>query len=285
MRKGANHFRLDWRQEMQQLGPFLCGKGGVVRIDFQTEKAAQGKFSHLLKEDFIATGNGRCFSIRFDDKWSTTFTVDDQIAEFAEKLSNSGIEVKFERTATGPIDYLSNNSVEGDFIAYAPGAVFVNGFDQSAYAQRKRVAAICDGVRRFVAAGGRLMLVINDMPHNEQQPFWTRFWNAGLAEAGGENLLLIYFTGPKCGTVPHDDAPSADLHLRLPEAISGDQKREDEVYDDIIDVFRKSGLDGGNSAVIAESILDLCGESVLAIQEGLSKKLQKMQQRANGGGG
>lgn len=279
----ASHFRLDWRQELDKLGPFLNGRGGVVRIEFSSEDAAPSKFNHILKEEFGVPGNGAWLSLRVDDGWSTTYTVDDQIDAFAKKLAEAGIVVDLSKATSSNGDAFSGNSSNGDLEITAIGVTIVRGFDQSARAIGKRVDAICNGVRRLVECGGHFMVVVNDMTKAEQGRFWKQLWQAGLAEAGGGNMLLVYFVGPKCDNQPHADAPLPDLRLRLPREIEGDETRENHVYDDIIDLFTKAGYNAEAASVAATSIISSCGHSVMALQEGLAKLIWKEKAKSAGG--
>lgn len=273
----ADAFRLDWRSEFDRLRPFLDGSGGVVRIDFLSEDAAAGKFSHILKEDFATRRNGPRLSLRIDAEWSTTFTLDDQIDAFAKKLDEAGISVSFPEMAPAAVDILSGNHAGRDLTIYAPGlTIELPPHHLSSAMARKRIAAICDGLRRFVQGGGQFMVVVNDMPQAGQGHFWRKFWQQGLAEAGGEGLLLIYFVGPKCGGRPHDDAPAANLRLTLPVAIEGDEIREGHIYDDIIDLFVQNGHSDDKAIGTANALIANNGHSVQALQEGLSKTIWRM---------
>ncbi|MBO1326012.1 hypothetical protein K2X14_13800 [Acetobacter sp. TBRC 12305] len=279
----ANVFRVDWESEFKRLRPFLEGKGGVVQINFTSEDAAPSKFNHILKEDFRAPGNGSCLSLRIDDAWSTTYTVDDQINAFARKLGEGGVVVDFPKVAPYDGNVLSQNSASGDLTISVAGLTIVNGFDQSPYAQGKRIEAVCDGVRRFVNDGGHFMVVVNDMTQGEQARFWKQFWYAGLERAGGQSLLLIYFVGPKCGNRPHADAPPPSLRLTLPTAIEGDEVRENCVYDDILGLFEEAGYMREEVGVAADGIISSHGHSVLAVQEGLAKLFWRLQARSDRG--
>lgn len=278
----ADSFRLDWKSEFQKLHPFLKGKGGVVRLDFESEDAAPSKFNHILKEDFGTSGNRTWLSLRVDDAWSTTYTVEDQIDAFARKLAEGGIVVDFPKAASSGGDVFSRNSADGDLNITVSGTTIVTGYDQSPSATRKRVEAICDGVRRLVKCGGHFMVVVNDMTQAEQGQFWRHFWHAGLAEAGGGNLLLVYYVGPKCGRRPHDDAPSPDLHLVLPKGIESDESRQNQVYDDIIDLFSNAGFSSEKAGMAADSIIAGHGHSVLAVQEGLVKLIWRLKAKVDG---
>lgn len=277
----ASAFRVDWEAEFDRLRPFLEGRGGVIQINFTSEDAAPSKFNHILKEDFGASDNRNYLSLRVDDAWSTTYTVDDQIDAFARKLAEGGVVVDFSGITPYSGNVLSENSAGGDLTISVTGLTIVNGFDQSPYVRGKRIEAVCDGVRRFVSGGGHFMVVVNDMTQGEQARFWKQFWYAGLERAGERSLLLIYFVGPKCGNRPHADAPPPSLRLTLPTAIEGDEVRENCVYDDILDLFKEAGYMPEEVAVAAEGIISSHGHSVLAVQEGLAKLFLRLQTKPN----
>jgi hypothetical protein len=230
----ADYFRLDWRSELKKLQIYLEGKSGVVRIDFASDDAAADKFNYILKEDFGKIGNGSWLSLRIDWDWSTTYTVDDQINAFAKKLGEAGVVLEWPNSGLSGGDLFSDNSSEGDMNLTMTGNTVFNGFDTSAYAIQERVSAVCDAMRRYVADGGKFMVIVNDMSKANQGRFWRTFWNAGLREAGGDGLSLIYYVGSLCGDEPHEDAPAPDLQIALPSSIEGDETRENDVYDDIL---------------------------------------------------
>ncbi|QBL92322.1 hypothetical protein KSAC_00740 [Komagataeibacter saccharivorans] len=277
----ASVFRVDWAAEFNRLRPFLEGRGGVIQINFTSEDAAPSKFNYILKEDFGAPDNGNYLSLRVDDAWSTTYTVDDQIDAFARKLAEGGVVVDFPEVTPYSGKVLSENSAGGDLTISVTGLTIVNGFDQSPYARGKRIEAVCDGVRHFVNGGGHFMVVVNDMTQDEQARFWKQFWYGGLERAGEQRLLLVYFVGPKCGNRPHADAPPPNLCLTLPTAIEGDEFRENCVYDDILDLFEKAGYMPDQVAVAADGIISSHGHSVLAVQEGLAKLFLRLQAKSN----
>ena len=279
----ANTYRLDWRSEFKKLRPFLEGQGGVVRVDIPSDKCAADKFNHIIKEEFGKPGNSSWLSLRIDHDWSTTYTVEDQILAFEKKLAEANIAVKWPQTSNGNVDNLSGNRSGRDMEITVTNSTINYGFDSSPHAVRARIDAVCEAVRKFVELGGHFMVIVNDMKVEDQGHFLSKFWNAGLREAGGSNVLLLYFVGPRCGHNPHADAPAPELQFSLPTAISGDENREEAVYDDIFDIFTSAGYGGDAAGMAADSLISGHGDSVKTVQTELAKLILRMKLKSKEG--
>lgn len=275
------HFRLDWLREAKKLKPYFDGQPGVVRIDFESEDAAVGKFNHYIKEEFQrGNGNGHWLSLRLDDEWSTTYTVDDQIHAIARKLEEAGVQVDWNPAQGSVGDIASGNHSEGDLDITISNAVVVNGMDISRWGVEKRLTLVCDAMKRFVENGGHFMLIVNDMKRPDQGKIWKTVWNAGLRDAGGDKLCLVYYVGPQCGGAPHDDAPAPELVFKLPHDIETDDARMGEVYDDIFDILTgREGYSREAAAAAANAIVSSNCSSVRKLHEGLAKTILKNAQK------
>lgn len=268
------HFRLDWLRESGKLRLFLEGQPGVVRIEFQSEEAAVDKFNHFIKEQFQnGNRNGQWLSARLDDDWSTTHTIDDQLHAIARKLEEAGIVVDWSQAQSGVGDVASRNQSSGNLDINISDSVIINGMDASPGGVQKRVNLVCEAMKQFVANGGRFMLVVNDMEKQNQGKIWKAIWNAGLRDAGGNRLLLVYYVGPKCGEEPHDDAPAPNVAFTLPHNIEADDARQNEVYDDVVGILTGRGYAPEKAASAAEMLLDSNSDSVRRLHMGLSKHL------------
>jgi hypothetical protein len=277
-----NHarFRLDWQREVKKLKPIFDGELGVVRIDFQSEEAAADKFNHFIKEQFQnGNGNGQWLSARLDDDWSTTHTIVDQIHAIARKLEEGGIVINWSQAQSGVGDVASGNHSDGNIDINISGSVIINGMDASAAGVQKRLNLVCAAMRQFVASGGRFLLVVNDMEKQNQGRIWKAIWNAGLREAGGDRLSLVYYVGPKCGQEPHDDTPDPYVVFKLPHDIEDDYARQDEVYDDVIGILTDHGYSYEEAASAAGMLVDSNSDSVRRLHIGLSKALMNWSAR------
>lgn len=268
------HFRLDWLQEAEKLKPYFDGKPGVFRIDFESEDAAVDKFNHFVKEQFQnGHGNGQRLSLRLDDDWSTTHTIDDQIFAIARKLKEAGIGVDWDAHELSVGDIASGNSAEtGNIDINISNSVF--GMDASPNGIQKRLELVCEATKQFVASGGRFMLIVNDMQRHDQGKVWKSIWNAGLCEAGGDHISLVYYVGPKCGQAAHDDAPVPNATFQLPHNIETDDARQDEVYDDIFEILTdREGYSSEAASAAAGAIVSNSSHSVRRLHMGLSKAI------------
>ena len=274
------HFRLDWQSEAKKLKPIFDGGPGFVRIDFQSVEAAVDKFNHFIKEQFQnGNGNGERLSVRLDDDWSTTHTINDQIDAVARKLEEAGISIDWSQTQSGVGDVASGNQTGGDLDIDIANSVIVNGMDASAAGVQKRLNLVCEAMRQFVANGGRFLLVVNDMDKQNQGKIWKAIWNTGLREAGGDRLSLVYYVGPKCGQEPHDDAPAPNVAFTLPHSIEADDTRQDEVYDDVFEILTDRGYSSEEAVGAAKMLVDSNSHSVRRLHLGLSNTLMNLSVR------
>ncbi len=274
------NFRLDWRSEYRKLTPIFQGEPCIFRISFQSNDAAVDKFNYLIKEEFQnGNGNDQRLSARLDDAWSITYTINDQIDAIGRKLEEAGISIDWSQTQSGVGDVASGNQTGGDLDIAISGSVIINGMDVSAAGVQKRLNLVCEAMRQFVASGGRFMLVINDMEKQDQGKIWKAIWNAGLREAGGDRLSLVYFVGPKCGQAPHDDAPAPSVAFNLPHDIEADDTRQNEVYDDAVEILTDHGYSPEEAAGAAGMLVDSNSHSVRRLHMGLSKAMMNWSVR------
>lgn len=276
----AANFRLDWRREHAKLTPIFQGEPRIVQIGFQSEDAAVDKFNYFIKEEFQnGNGNGQHLSARIDDAWSTAHTINDQIDAVARKLEEAGISIDWSQTQSGIGDVASGNQAGGNLDIDIANSVIINGMDASAAGVQKRLNLVCQAMSQFVANGGRFLLVVNDMDKQNQGKIWKSIWNAGLREAGGDRLSLVYYVGPKCGEEPHEDAPAPDVAFKLPHDIEADDTRQDEVYDDVVGILTDRGYSSEEAASAAGMLVDSNSDSVRRLHMGLSKALMNWRIR------
>ena len=278
------HFRLDWLREAERLQPYFDGKPGVVRIDFDSEDAAVGKFNHFIKEQFQnGNGKGQWLSLRLDDEWSTTHALDDKIFVIARKLEEAGIVVDWKQGQSAVGNVASGNEAGGDINITISDSVNMNGTDTSPKGVQNRLGLVCDAMRQFINNGGHFMLIINDMKRRDQGKVWKSIWHAGLQDAGGDALSLVYYVGPECKGEPHEDAPAADVLFKLPDNIETDETRKNDVFNDVVEILTSQA---GYSAEAAESaacmLVDSSSDSVKRLHMGLSKAMMNLSARKNG---
>ena len=270
------NFRLDWQSEAAELEPYFKGQSGVVRINFRSENAAVGKFNHFIKKQFQdGVGNGQRLSLRLDEEWITTYTLDDQIHAIAKKLKEAGIvfDQPHGQTATAIGEVASGNKSGGDMKIIISNVLIENGVDTSSRGFQDRREIVFDAMKQFVDNGGSFMLIVNDMKRGHQGEIWKSIWDAGLKKAGGDHLSLIYYVGPKCGHEPHDDAPAPDIEFRLPHDIETDKGRQEEACKDILEILVREGYNEEEASAAANAIVSSNNDSVKKLHVGLSKTI------------
>ena len=270
------NFRLDWLSEAAKLEPYFKGQSGVVRINFRSNDAAVGKFNHFIKEQFQdRDANGQRLSLRLDEEWLTTYTLDDQIHTIANKLKEAGIVFDWphEQAATAIGKVASGNKSDGDIKINISNVLIEHGVDVSPRGFQGRREIVFDAMKKFVENGGRFMLIVNDMKRDHQGKVWKSIWNSGLQKAGGNHVSLIYYVGPQCGHEPHDDAPAPDVEFRLPHDIETDKGRQEEVCKDILEILVREGYNEEAASAAANTIVSINCHSVKELHMGLSKTI------------
>lgn len=83
-----------------------------------------------------------------------------------------------------------------------------------------------------------MMVVLNHAPIAEQGDFWNHFWHDNLEVLVNDGLFFVQMVdrSDEGGRI-HDMAPVAKVDLDLPEGF--DDRRQDEAYDDLVDVLIK----------------------------------------------
>lgn len=247
MLKRATDYRIDWDFEFNKLRPYLLGKYGVVCLEYRSEDAAPEKFNHILKEDFGKNpGNSRWTSIRIDDDWYTTRKAGGILEQFERLLTDVGFPPAKAGRQGFDLSVASDNDVGGDMSITMSDVNIYIGAGLSA-----QLDAVCESMRNFIRNGGHFMIVVNDAAIRDQSEFWQRIWKAGLEAACEGGVLLVIHSGPRSERRRHADSPDPDETLFLPDSVEADQGRHDEMYDDLIDIFKKEGFkEPGESAVL-----------------------------------
>jgi len=277
--RDAVSFRLDWRSEFKRLSQYLDGiRGGVIKVEYDSEDAAPDKFNFFLKEYFGKPKNGMRCSLRIDHEWYTTRQVFGILDEIGRILADAGFPADLDQAdCVSGGNVVANNSVHGDMtVAIQGSTITINGrVDERAL--RARLESICAAMRKYVGAGGHFMFVVNDAPLADQAEFWQRIWNAGLSAAVGENAVLVIGAGPKSGKRHHPDSPEPDELIVLPISVLTDEVRQDVIYDDLVEIFQSNGIKGAESA--AQTYLTCHAHSMLQLNMQLSATLMSIRNR------
>lgn len=273
----AAHYRLDWRSEFEKLSPYLDGSGGVVRIEYNSEDAAPSFLNHNLKEDFGKPDNAMWISLRIDHEWFTTRQAIGILDEINRLLTEAGFPAEEKQAERELLQILTDNDVDGDMTTTIENLTINQGGGPKVKALRARTTTVCAAMNGYVEAGGHFMIIVNDTPIAEQTDFWQQIWNAGLAEAGGGNLVLMIHAGPKAGRKQHHDSPEPNERITLPDSVETDETRCEHIYDDLIDAFTAAGVqDAVGSATVH---LESNKQSVLQLHMNLSANIMAVKMR------
>jgi hypothetical protein len=244
----VSDFQLDWRKEFQKLSPYMEGKGGVVVLEYNSEKSAWAKFNYILKEYATTSRSGPTISLRVDHEWATTRLVSGVLDELERLLELVGAAADMPEESHPNVHIMTDIEAGGDVNPSINGLTINLASSPVGRAHRARAKAIFEAVTRLSNTGGRLMVVLNDMALTAQHDFWTQVWNAGLADAIGESGLLVVHAGPRANRQTHHDCPQSDLRLVLPESVEEGSEREDHIWDDLVGAFENAGIDGAHAA-------------------------------------
>lgn len=181
--------------------------------------------------------------MRVDHEWFTTRRAAGILDEMDRLLADAGFSPERTQEERYAIDLLSGNDVSGDLTATLTNVTLQVGSPLAGAAFRTRLRAVSEAMRIYVASGGHFMIVINDAPASDQSGFWQEIWLGGLAEACGDKLLLIVHAGPRAGRRYHTDTPARDRLLYLPSSFEAEDSRQDDVYDDLFDLFKTEGFE------------------------------------------
>lgn len=275
----GSKFLLDWHSERERISPYLRGKGGIIRLEYESENAAPHKFNHFLKEKFANQGNLLWCSIRIDHGWFTTRQVVGILDELDRLLSEVGFKPEIPEEASGPLKVLADNDVGGNMSSYIESLEINYGGFVSGRALRARTDAVFSAMKQYSESGGRFMVILNDMPIHEQNEFWSQVWNAGLSIAGGDRMLLVIHAGPKAKKQLHHDSPEPCERIVLPDSVEDGSERDGYFYDDIFDAFKDAGIAEPSS--VAGVYLEAYRSSVLQINMKLSTAIMTAMRNRN----
>ena len=268
--------QIDWRPELDAFAPYLADKSGVVRFRFASADCAANHFSTLLKQAFVdRTGNGTRFSVRIDHDFATTHTPLDILDEIATQLGRVGIDVADPPLPASPA-ILTGNDVAGD-MSTSVGSINLTYASQiGRMALQQRIGAVHDAIDKFVAANGRFMIEFRDSPLASQNGFWRDIWGELLAKFVGKEMVFVHMLGPLSHQTAHEDAPAPDWAKTLPTGFATDDARQNDAYDDLIDVFQGEGQGEQVASASATTHLEQNLDSVRGLHSNLAAVLMKL---------
>lgn len=271
----AKNFRLDWHNEFKKLAPYLAGRCGVIRLEYKSEDAAPGIFNYHLKEMFSRNGNQMWLSLRIDQEWYTTHRARGILDEMDRLLTKVGFPAEKPRHGLALTGLANGNDVGGDLtVAFENSTLNLGGLPKESL--HERAEAVCAAMSRYIAAGGHFMIVLNDAPLRDQAVFWRDVWESGLSAMSG-HLLLVIHAGPGAGGKVHPDCPGASETLFLPDSVQSDETRLEQIYDDLIGIFRAEGI--ADAEARAQTHLAGNADSMSRLHATLSTVIMKAKQR------
>jgi hypothetical protein len=252
-----------------------------VRISYSSDDCAWNRFNAILKDRFNRAGQSR-LSIRIDREWHTTRTIEDIIQAFDDKLSSVGLHHTDLPPQVGTIEVLSGNEVGGDAIFTVEN--FHIGVSPFEIARQRSVMlrSIHTRLEGFLKSGGRFMVVVNHAPPGEQGPFWCNFWKLVLERLVNSGLFLVHFLDRRDGSA-HPHAPQPLASFTLPNGFEGDDEREGDAYDDLIDALVKEGVNVEEAPGAAVAHLNSNLKSVADLQDNLFSLILRLEARRKNG--
>ena len=215
--------RIDWREQINDLEPYLDSKGGVVGVGGSPASAYES-FITLVAEEFEARNEGSKY-LRLIPEYPATRTASDIIRLLEDEL---GIEYA---PPAGPPLNLNVSTASG--IKSLTGNVSVERIESTvnvfptsgARGQGKRTERIIAAARER-SRSSRLALILDDcpgMPADSFTWFWQQLWKRGLRELTGKGLLILCGSVTPNGNYQHRrPAQQPDTVITLPVKYGGD---------------------------------------------------------------
>ncbi len=230
--------KINWRSEFEMLEPYIAERGGVVHVRYRGEGCAPDAFLATLKSVFeqCATNRPRA-SVRIDPDFFTTHYLGDVLHALADKLGCTMEAPKSVMPVIEEFVAASGNTSQGDMDVTANIHVHTSDHSDAPAMRNRRVVAICNAMREFLA-GGRFMIVLNDMPSKDQAAFWRDLWEKGLKELVGDGLFLVKMideNNERQGK--HPDEPEPEQTTALP--IEFDETRQLDAIEDLANILTR----------------------------------------------
>jgi hypothetical protein len=261
-------YPIDWRSELKDLKPYLEGQGGVVRIIYGGEACAPREFREVVTVAYEDKPDNRKWkSVRIDRGWYTTRLLTEILHEFDRKLSDAGHPPATDPDPTSTINVLAGNEFH-DTAEINIDRFSVNDsnpFNLPADRDR-RVRAICERLKAFLSAGGRMMVILNHAAAHEQNEFWRHLWHRNLELLVDYGLFLMPMVDRSEGSsIDREFAPASHKDIRLPDWL--DESRSNDAYDDLIDILQKESVGLSAEAASAAAAAYLAGNEGSSIKQ------------------
>jgi hypothetical protein len=216
----ARIYPVDWREEFQQLAPYLQGRGGVVRVRYAGARCAQSAFLGTLTSEYeYKEDNSNWRSLRIDREVYSVRYLTGIRDEFVRLMK---VDLpKADGAEEAPGDLRIGTEIEAESVDLDVTLQF--GGENAAVMSRNRdrwVNALCGELARFLKAH-HMMVVVNHGEPDSQGEFWRYMWRdalEGLVESG---LLLVHMVDVSdVNRTIHDLAPQAQYEVVLPTTLS-----------------------------------------------------------------
>jgi len=278
-------YPIDWRRELEKLGPYLDGTGGVIRISYNGDQYAPREFREVLKTRYERQSDNQTWrSIRIYREWHTTRFLGEILSEFERKLAgfNSYLEQEAQDEVSNAKKVLSDNEFNGDAKLSLENVNIYFGGTPKTRDRDKHVERVCADLRRFLESGGHMMVVLIHASAREQSEFWTFLWDRGLKPLVEHGLFFIYMVDLSDETRgDHDCIPIPAVEINLPCRL--DDEREDDAYNDLVEVLLKevSGLPADAARAAADAHINSHWENIKDFHDRLPGLILRLGQSVN----
>lgn len=244
---------IDWRDELEQLRPYLNGEGGVVRLQYVDQRCAPSSFLDTLKSEYECKSDGRVWrSLRIDHQVYSVRYLPGIRDEFVRKMGFEPPEPdpssRFSASFNVFTDVEAGSDIRAD-ISNVSQHIYAGGENPDLMSRERGrwIGVLCQQLAEFLEAG-HMMVVVNHGTIDSQDEFWRHLWKGGLENLVARGLLLVHVLELEDkGEVVHDLAPAAELQINLPVALSlGAQLHAIEDMTNII--AREFGLESEHDA-------------------------------------
>ena len=208
----SEDLRVNWREELSRVQPFLADRGGVVCIS-GCRRSAINSFVKLLRSEVKATGAGFSLRLGLDD--STTRYPHDIIVK---------LETQFGMTVANPPSVTVLKDIR------ARGNVDIQGVDvdvhfpHGGYVSPQRTDAVAAEVGKRTQQQKCMFVLDNwDERHRDGfEFFWNDLWLNRLAKFIPLGLLLLCVFQTEDGALPaHETIGRSDCTVQLPPRYAG----------------------------------------------------------------
>jgi hypothetical protein len=209
--------RIDWREQLEALEPFLCAEGGVVHA-VTSDSGAGSTFAKLVRARMASgASERRWISIQIDESNPSTHYFEDILVQIELSLEIPPVA----DTSAGPVVTIGSD-VRAKQVEINDIAVTINEAGErapGAGAIRQRVERIGNYINSDLA--NRVGLIfLNSHRHREAdlRRFFSQMWDPHLQTLTAGGLLLVDIADPReqrCDVWPPDPTCVIDLPDRF----------------------------------------------------------------------